>query len=51
MIGSRLLGEADFVARTPEEVVGQERARREEAEQRRAKIIEALASLKGQGSR
>ena len=41
------LGNADFVARAPEEVVDQERERREEAEQRRAKIIEALARLKG----
>ena len=41
------LGNADFVARAPEEVVDQERERREEAEQRRAKIVEALARLKG----
>ncbi len=41
------LGNADFVARAPEEVVDQERERREEAEQRRAKIAEALARLKG----
>jgi valyl-tRNA synthetase len=41
------LGNADFVARAPEEVVDQERERREEAEQRRTKIAEALARLKG----
>jgi valyl-tRNA synthetase len=41
------LGNADFVARAPEEVVDQERERREEAEQRRAKIVEALPRLKG----
>src|SRR5262249_23103314 len=41
------LGNADFVARAPEEVVEGEREKREEAEQRRAKIKEALERLKG----
>ena len=41
------LGNADFVARAPEEVVDQERERREEAELRRAKLNEALERLKG----
>ena len=41
------LGNADFVARAPEEVVDQEREQREDAEQRRTKIAEALARLKG----
>ncbi|MGE0037154.1 MAG: valine--tRNA ligase [Xanthobacteraceae bacterium] len=41
------LGNADFVARAPEEIVDQERERREDAEQRRTKISEALARLKG----
>jgi valyl-tRNA synthetase len=41
------LSNADFVARAPEEVVDLERERREEAEARRAKILEALERLKG----
>ena len=38
---------ADFMARAPEEVVDGEREKREEAEGRRAKIVEALERLKG----
>ncbi|MCC6778572.1 MAG: valine--tRNA ligase [Hyphomicrobiales bacterium] len=41
------LGNADFVARAPEEVVEGEREKREEALARRAKIDEALDRLKG----
>jgi valyl-tRNA synthetase len=41
------LGNADFVRRAPEEVVEGEREKRAEAEGRRAKILEALARLKG----
>ena len=41
------LGNADFIARAPEEVVEGEREKREEAEGRRAKILEALERLKG----
>jgi valyl-tRNA synthetase len=41
------LGNADFLKRAPEEVVEGERDKREEAEARRAKIIEALERLKG----
>jgi valyl-tRNA synthetase len=41
------LGNADFLARAPEELVEGERERREEAESRRAKIFEALERLKG----
>ena len=41
------LANADFVARAPEEVVEGEREKREEAESRRPKIIEALERLKG----
>ncbi|MPZ59391.1 MAG: valine--tRNA ligase [Rhizobiales bacterium] len=41
------LGNADFVARAPEEVVDGERERREEATARREKIVEALERLKG----
>ncbi len=41
------LGNADFVRRAPEEVVEGEREKREEAETRRAKILEALERLKG----
>jgi valyl-tRNA synthetase len=41
------LGNADFVRRAPEEVVEAEREKREEAESRRAKILEALERLKG----
>jgi len=41
------LGNADFVARAPEEVVEGEREKREQAAARRAKIMEALERLKG----
>jgi len=41
------LGNADFIARAPEEVVEGEREKREEAEMRKQKIIEALERLKG----
>jgi valyl-tRNA synthetase len=41
------LGNADFVARAPEEVVEGEREKREAAQGRRAKILEALERLKG----
>jgi valyl-tRNA synthetase len=40
------LGNADFIARAPEDVVEGEREKREEAESRRAKIVEALERLK-----
>src|SRR4029079_16646553 len=40
------LGNADFMARAPEEVVDEQRERREEAESRKAKILEALERLK-----
>jgi valyl-tRNA synthetase len=40
------LGNADFIARAPEEVVEGEREKREAAEHHRAKISEALARLK-----
>jgi valyl-tRNA synthetase len=41
------LGNADFLERAPEEVVEGEREKREEAEGRRAKIVEALERLSG----
>jgi len=41
------LANADFIRRAPEEVVEGEREKREEAEARRVKIVEALARLKG----
>ncbi len=41
------LGNADFLARAPEEVVEGEREKRDEALARKAKIIEALERLKG----
>jgi valyl-tRNA synthetase len=41
------LANADFVRRAPEEVVDGEREKREEAETRRLKILEALERLKG----
>jgi valyl-tRNA synthetase len=41
------LGNADFMARAPEEVVEGEREKREEAEGRKQKIVEALERLKG----
>jgi valyl-tRNA synthetase len=40
------LGNADFLKRAPEEVVEGEREKRDEAEARRGKIIEALEQLK-----
>jgi valyl-tRNA synthetase len=39
------LGNADFMARAPEEVVDGEREKREEAEARKGKIAEALERL------
>ena len=41
------LDNADFMARAPEEVVEEQREKREEAEGRRAKVREALERLKG----
>ena len=41
------LGNADFLARAPEELVEGEREKREEAVDRRGKIVEALERLKG----
>ncbi len=41
------LGNANFVARAPEEVVEEEKEKREEALARKAKIAEALDRLKG----
>jgi valyl-tRNA synthetase len=41
------LGNADFMARAPEEVVDEQREKREEAEGRQAKVREALERLKG----
>jgi valyl-tRNA synthetase len=41
------LDNADFMARAPEEVVEEQREKREEAEGRRAKVSEALERLKG----
>ncbi len=41
------LGNANFVARAPEEVVEEEKEKREEAQARKAKIAEALELLKG----
>jgi len=41
------LGNPNFVARAPEEVVEEEKEKREEAEMRKAKIAEALERLKG----
>ncbi len=41
------LGNADFVARAPEEVVDEQREKREEAEGRATKVREALERLKG----
>jgi valyl-tRNA synthetase len=41
------LSNADFIARAPEDVVDGEREKREEAEGRKAKILEALERLKG----
>jgi valyl-tRNA synthetase len=41
------LGNSDFMARAPEDVVDGEREKREEAESRRRKIVEALERLQG----
>ena len=41
------LANADFIKRAPEEVVEGERERREEAQARRCKIVEALERLRG----
>jgi valyl-tRNA synthetase len=41
------LGNANFVARAPEEVVEEEKAKRDEAQARKQKIGEALERLKG----
>ena len=41
------LGNPNFVANAPEEIIEQEHERRAEAEDRRAKILEALERLKG----
>ena len=41
------LDNADFLARAPEEVVDEQRERREEAEARKAKVGEALRRLEG----
>ncbi|HEX4553337.1 MAG TPA: valine--tRNA ligase [Xanthobacteraceae bacterium] len=41
------LGNANFVARAPEEVVEEEKEKREEAQARKQKIAEALERLKG----
>ena len=41
------LGNANFVARAPEEVVEEEKEKREEAQASKAKIAEALDRLKG----
>ncbi|MBX6427072.1 MAG: valine--tRNA ligase [Variibacter sp.] len=43
------LGNADFLKRAPEEVIESEREKREEAEARRSKIIEALQRLQSAG--
>ena len=40
------LGNADFLKRAPEEVVDEQRERREEAVTRKAKMEEALSRLK-----
>jgi valyl-tRNA synthetase len=40
------LGNADFVARAPEEVIDEQREKRGEAESRKTKILEALERLK-----
>jgi valyl-tRNA synthetase len=41
------LNNANFVARAPEEVVEEEKEKREEAQARKAKIAEAMERLKG----
>jgi valyl-tRNA synthetase len=41
------LGNPEFVRKAPEEIIEGEKEKREEAEERRAKILEALERLKG----
>ncbi len=41
------LGNPEFVRKAPEEIIEGEKEKREEAEGRRAKILEALDRLKG----
>ena len=41
------LGNPEFVRKAPEEIIEGEKEKREEAEGRRAKILEALERLKG----
>jgi valyl-tRNA synthetase len=41
------LNNANFVARAPEEVVEEEKEKRDEARARKAKIAEAMERLKG----
>ena len=41
------LGNEKFVANAPEDVIEEQREKREEAESRKAKILEALERLKG----
>ena len=43
------LGNADFIARAPEEVIDEQREKRDEAAARKAKILEALERLKSAG--
>ena len=43
------LNNPNFMARAPEDVVEEEKERREEALERKAKIAEALERLKGAG--
>jgi valyl-tRNA synthetase len=43
------LGNADFIARAPEEVIDEQREKRDEAEARKAKILEALERLRSAG--
>jgi len=43
------LGNANFVARAPEEVVEEEKEKREEAVARKAKLAEAVERLKSAG--
>jgi valyl-tRNA synthetase len=43
------LGNADFIARAPEEVVDEQRTRREEQLERREKLVEAFGRLGGLG--
>ncbi len=40
------LGNADFLARAPEEVVAEQKARLADEQQRRARLVEAIATLK-----